>query len=199
VAKPQQTRLNFPLITMSGVCFCLIAYAFPAVSDLIVYDRQLVLQGQVWRLVTGVFVHFSMSHLVWNLLVFCLSAWVVETSGKSKFPLLCILGALIPGVWFAAGIPQMARYGGISGLATAMVVYLCLGRLRRSATERPLWFLILLLVMAKSVMETITGTPLFVKIDGPAFYAMPWAHAIGGAVALAVYGWEVKGGKWNPS
>ena len=41
-------------------------------ATLLEYDRAAILHGEVWRLVTGHFVHWSVGHLAWDLLAFAI-------------------------------------------------------------------------------------------------------------------------------
>jgi len=73
--------MRFPVITLSVASASLITYAVPWLTDLFIYDRQHVLGGQLWRLFTAPFVHFSASHLIWNLLVFAGAGCAIEFAG----------------------------------------------------------------------------------------------------------------------
>jgi len=51
------------------------------VADAAQYDRAALLRGEVWRLVTGHFVHWSLSHLVWDVLAFLILGAICEGGG----------------------------------------------------------------------------------------------------------------------
>lgn len=82
-------------------------------------------RGQIWRLFTPVFLHFSVLHLLFNL------AWWWYLGGRTeqrygvfKLAVLLISGALIPNVLQA--MVSDTLFGGMSGVTYALVGYLWL-------------------------------------------------------------------------
>jgi GlpG protein len=74
-----------------------------------------ILHGEVWRLVTPAFVHFSLSHLIFNLLSFRYLGNLVESViGTPRMGLLLLLCTLVANIaqytW-----AQSSVFGGISG------------------------------------------------------------------------------------
>ena len=90
-------------------------------------------RGQIWRLFTPVFLHFSVLHLLFNL------AWWWYLGGRTeqrygvfKLTVLLISGALIPNVLQA--MVSGTLFGGMSGVTYALIGYLWL-RERNSADQ----------------------------------------------------------------
>lgn len=82
-------------------------------------------RGQIWRLFTPVFLHFSVLHLVFNL------AWWWYLGGRTeqrygviKLAIVLISGALIPNVLQA--MVSGSLFGGMSGVTYALLGYLWL-------------------------------------------------------------------------
>ncbi len=180
-----ETRI--PLITLAAVSASLIAYAAPQLADLLVYDRQHVLDGQLWRLLTAPFVHFSASHLAWNILVFAAAGCVTELAGHQRFGFVCILAIAVPGLVFLATKPDLTRYGGLSALATGTVAYLSLCQAQQARRDRWLWIALFALLPVKILVEAGIEAPIFAQASSTAFRVLPSAHAVGVAAAAVVF------------
>jgi len=178
---------DFPLITAGVIGASLFAFCLPSVSSILVYRSGLEKSGEVWRLLTGHFVHFSLSHLGYNLLAFGLIGYVLEKRNRTRYASLCILSAITITLFFLLFRPSLVEYGGLSGLITAATVYLCLESIVRADPPRPLWFLLLALLAGKIGYEVVTTTAVFVDCTGGPFSVVPSAHVVGGLTALGGY------------
>lgn len=186
---------RLPTITLSFAFFSLIVYSWPNLQDLFVYDRQAILKGEAWRLITAPFVHFSPSHIFWDLVVFVAAGWRIEVAGYRRYWLVCCLAALIPGPIFLLVSPELARYGGLSGLATGAVVYLSLCEAKGTDRNRIPWLTILALTGIKVIIEFVTGAPIFTSATDMQFRVLPSVHVVGIVAALAalLWAWPSKG------
>lgn len=173
-----------PKLTLTVFLVALVVYGLPGLSSFFVYDRSAILNGHFWRLLTAPFVHFSLGHLCWNLIVFAVAGCLIEMAGFRFFWLVCGLAGVVPGGLFLLMSPALEHYGGLSGLATAAVVYFCLCRARRERRNRSLWLLILLLTAIKIFFELFTGAPVFVQTAGTPFRVLPSVHVVGFLSAL---------------
>lgn len=187
----QQARLKFrlPLLSCLLVGGSLLVTLCPFLPEALVYDRQAVLGGEWWRLFTAPLIHFSVSHLMWNLLVFGVAGWAVEQAGYRGFWLVCALACGLPGPLYLLAAPELARYGGFSGVATAAVVFFCACSLSKLPKNRPIWLAILVLTAVKIAVEAVWGASVFAQADSVTFRVLPSAHVVGylGAIAVAFY------------
>jgi rhomboid family GlyGly-CTERM serine protease len=167
----------------------IIAYGFPRLSDLLVYDRQAILSGELWRLLTAPFVHFSPSHIFWDVLVFGAAGFAIEAAGYRGFWLICTFATIIPSLVFLLTSPELEFYGGLSGLAIGAVAYFCLCNVLKRKKNRVIWVFILVGMGAKIVAETAMGFPLFVQTGSIAFRLLPSVHIIGYLGAFAAIIW----------
>jgi rhomboid family GlyGly-CTERM serine protease len=193
VAQQEGLSWRVPLLTLALVAASLLAYAVPGWGERLLYDRQAILAGQWWRLVSAPLGHFSASHLGWNLLVFGAAGWAVESAGYRYFWLVCALAAVLPGVCYLLWVPRLAVYGGLSGLATGAVAYRCFGGLRDRERACVLWRLILALVVAKIALEAVWTEPLFARAAERPFRALPLVHGVGLAAAALATFWPGRG------
>ena len=93
----------------------------------------------------------------------------------------------------------MSSYGGLSGVATAAVVYLALSGVKESppwlerrtsppATKQNwIWWGTLLLVALKMILEWATGQALFAGAGREQFVSEPLSHLLGGLSATFVW------------
>ena len=188
MARPETLKNRLPLITIFFVCASLITYVWPYISELLVYDRQAIINGELWRLFSAPLVHFSASHLCWNVLVLAAAGWLAEKADPRGFLIVCAFSAILPGLMFLWGSPELMRYGGLSGLATGAVVYLCLRKVIATDRDKLIWLTILVLVGLKLIVEIVTGNPLFVRAD-TSFHVLPAAHFFGSVGALVGLMW----------
>lgn len=91
------------------------------------YQRSAILQGELWRLVTGHLVHYSTRHLVSNLLAFiALASWLEIRIGWRNC-MKFLLGSMLfisAALWLL--VPEMEVYAGISGINYALLGVLLL-------------------------------------------------------------------------
>jgi rhomboid family GlyGly-CTERM serine protease len=175
-----------PTLTLTLAALALFVYAVPALGEVLVYDRAAILSGEVWRLLTGNWVHFSSNHLVYDLLAFTLAGCIIEGQGQRGLGLLCLVSTTVIGVGLLALEPEMQRYGGLSGVAFAVIVYLALGGLGEKGSWRRMCWTALSLVIGKIAWEMATGRALFVAPTNDNAAVVPLSHALGAVSALLV-------------
>lgn len=128
--------LAFALIVISVAVFVLMHFSdsvedflrFSAIvrgPDGFWYDTGLdaIEHGQVWRLITPAFLHFSVWHILFNMLgMRYLGERIEMRKGTWRFALICLVAAIggNVGEFFASG----GRFGGMSGVVFALAGYL---------------------------------------------------------------------------
>jgi hypothetical protein len=96
------------------------------------------------------------------------------------------VAAPLLGVSFLAGAPAMQFYGGLSGLATGVVVLLALGQWTHDPRGRAWWGGVLVLVALKIGADAVRPAPLFAAFGGDIRPSV-LAHAAGAALAAAFF------------
>jgi rhomboid family GlyGly-CTERM serine protease len=169
----------------SLLLFLLALPAFlPGAARWLELDRSAVARGEVWRLVTGHWTHWTLDHLLWDVLTFLLLAILCETWISRRALLATVAGSALlisAGVWVA--LPGLSCYRGLSGIDSALFVLLAVALLRRESGARAgLAGVAVLLFLAKAAWEVSTGSTLFA--DSAGFVPVPLAHLLGGAWGL---------------
>jgi rhomboid family GlyGly-CTERM serine protease len=178
VRRNVSSHLLFTLLAGLGVA---LAAAGPRVFVALVYQRDAILRGQVWRPLTCHFVHAGPAHLVWNLAGTALVALALG-------PALRVRGWLLAGLAAAGGSslgvlllqPEVRVMAGLSALLHGLLAAGAAAEVRRG--ERLGWaFLIVLAV--KVAWEQISGpTPLTRAALGGGIAT--GAHAFGALAGL---------------
>ena len=175
------------------IALTLIVASQPALAPALLYDRAAVVQGDYWRLWTGHLVHFGPSHLFWNLLVFALASIWVERLAPARTRLLLALAPGVIGLALLALDPVLEIYGGLSGLAAAMLAFLALTQLaQKSGAPRPtsdrwFWRGVLALILIKIAVEFAVEQPLFARFAPSGVRPVPLAHLMGFLTASLVH------------
>jgi rhomboid family GlyGly-CTERM serine protease len=184
------------MIHLRSICHPIAFFALPAalvaflpsVGERLVLDRAALMDGgEIWRLWTGHWVHFSTSHLAWNLLVLLVAGTWLERVRPGLLLRNVFFAAPLIGLAVLAGEPRLHSYGGLSGLATGVVVLLALHQVRAPGAPRLVWTALLALVAAKSVHDLAAPDALFASYDLPGVRTSATAHAAGATVALLHY------------
>lgn len=170
----------------------LAAYLLPSLGAVLIYDRSAILGGELWRLATGHWVHFSASHLAYDVAVLGITGWIIESRGYRYFPTLCLLSALLIGLVMLIALADMALYGGLSGVAMASTVYMALHGLREPGPWRGACLAILLLSVGKIAIEAVSGQFMLVDSASNSFVPVPLSHVTGAVSGLAIYFWSRK-------
>lgn len=115
-------------LTLVVIIACLAIYALDAIGlpifDELAFHPTLAqfTDWQAWRYVTPAFIHFSVLHLVFNLLWWWyLGGQIEQRLGSGKLFILLIVGAALPNIaeFFVSG----SRFGGLSGVVYALLGY----------------------------------------------------------------------------
>ena len=115
-------------LTLVVIIACLAIYALDAIGlpifDELAFHPTLAqfTDWQAWRYITPAFIHFSVLHLVFNLLWWWyLGGQIEQRLGSGKLFILLIVGAALPNIaeFFASG----PRFGGLSGVVYALLGY----------------------------------------------------------------------------
>ena len=178
-----------------AVAACLVI-AFPPAADWLQYDRSAVAGGQLWRIVTCHLTHWSFEHLFWDVTALLFLGFVIEQDKRRRFLTCMGLSAVLIPLSVHACMPELSTYRGLSGIDSAAFMLLAVTLLADSWDQRDWgWTLVCTAVMggfaAKTGLEFVTGTTLFVDAAASEMLPVPLAHVIGAGVGVLC------GVQWN--
>lgn len=156
----------------------------PGAAGLFELERTRLLDGELWRLLTGHLAHYSSEHWLLDALAFLALALTCARRAPARTAATLALAALAIPLAVLAFLPEMQRYRGLSGLDSALFG-LCLAlELRTPGSRQAL--LAGALFAAKLAFELFTGRALFLDSLALGFTPVPLAHAFGASVGLAL-------------
>lgn len=150
---PYIRRFSIPLSVT--VCVTLILILGSGVKNWLRFDRSAILDGEVWRLLTGHFAHLGNSHAIMNLLGLWL-CWLLL--GKQLKPVTSLIALLVGCVGISLGLlllnPELRWYVGLSGVLHTLFVYGCLMEIRAGHRDAIVLFLF---ISGKLIWEQLAG------------------------------------------
>ena len=186
-ATPAASIARWPWATGVVTLLALAAAASPRAGEALVYDRLLVMDGEWWRLFTGHWMHFSPSHLFWNLVVLVPAGVWVERLAPTRTRVLFLVAPVVIGLTLFAADLSLMRFAGLSGVAAAVIALLALTQLSAGRTDLWFWRGVLALIAVKIGVELALGRPSFAQFTDASVRPVPLAHLAGVICAGAVH------------
>lgn len=183
-------RLNAIPVPVWTLLLCGVAaavYCLPLAQPALVYNRAAVADGELWRLVTGNLVHWSTPHFLYDVTALLVAGALIEVQRCGHFATLCLASGAVIGVMLYSAMPEIVVFGGLSGVVTAAVTYLCLHGARERGAWKWLCLLALACIVTKLGLEMAFGYSLTVGAGSQTFDPVPLSHAVGAATALLMF------------
>ncbi|PAJ70138.1 rhombosortase [Pseudoalteromonas sp. NBT06-2] len=135
----------------------LISFSFASLSlnPLLEFDRSLIQEGQIWRILTGQFVHSNWYHLLLNcggiILIWALHA---EHTSPKRYTFNILFLALFCGLGLYKFYPQTHIYTGLSGLLHGVIIF---GAIKDVNAGMKTGYLLFIGVWCKVLWEQYSG------------------------------------------
>jgi rhomboid family GlyGly-CTERM serine protease len=197
---------RFPSASLLLSFLALTVFLIPGADELFEFSRRSLTHGEIWRLVTCHWTHWSAEHLLWDVLAFAVLAALCEAQLGRRLLLVCLVTATLAisvAVWLF--LPSMEIYRGLSGLDSTLFVLIAVfharhlfrptdpkrgpelptrrsSALRAVPLEPLMWAGALGLFVCKVLYEALSGTALFVESGGTGVVVVPLAHLVGGSI-----------------
>ncbi len=186
-AQAHLTAERLPVWTLAICAGAALLYSMPTLESLLIYDRAAIAHGELWRLATGNLVHLSPTHLAYDLGAFLIAGTIIEIRGYRFFPLLCLSATMLIGIAIFRFEPAIHFFGGLSGVVTAAVTYLCLHGLFEKGVWRWLCTTMLAGLTAKIGIELMLGHSFLLATSAEEFVSVPLSHLAGGITAIILF------------
>ena len=177
-------RLSISWTATSVALVCLALAGLPDVSGL-AFDRQAILGGEVWRLWTGHWVHFSNQQLLLDTSTLVLAAAVAQREFGPRFiTKVLVFGMPALSIGLLVVAPELAYYRGASGLVMLLAFVAGAAYWSRKPGLRAVLVMLGLVVAVKAILDaagfesSMTGLPSGVRVA--------WqAHVLGAGIGWA--------------
>lgn len=186
------TQLRGSIVTLALALFALLVLLIPGWAEGLQFDSQAIAGGQSWRLLTGNLTHWNTDHAFWDVLMFVVLGVMIEGDGRLRFFLLCLTAALGITLTTWCGRPDVQLYRGLSGIDTALFVFLACSLLFRAWQNRrwsealvPIGLLLGFTV--RLMYEAVTGAGLFVDTSRAGFTVLAITHVAGTLIGVSVW------------
>lgn len=157
------------LLTGTAIVLLVLANLLPA--DAMAWSRDALARGELWRLWTGPFSHWSAPHLAGNLAAAAALGLLIGAPARRWIAVLPLAAPLLS-AFLLIGAPALQHYRGLSGLLGVLVVGAAVdgGRTGR---------LVAGLYLAKLAFDTVAGhsSPLL-----PPDVTVTWQAHLGGVL-----------------
>lgn len=185
------TDLRHAAVTLSVALSAVAIQFIPAWAGCLQFERLAIMDGQGWRMLTGHLTHWNLDHLFWDVVMFVVLGAMVERQSRPRFVAVCLVSAFSISLLVLLGQPDLASYRGLSGIDTALFVYLACDQLvnagrQRRWTEVCLPAALLAGFGGKLLYELVTGRTLFVDSQTAGFVVVTMAHAVGAAMGAVL-------------
>jgi len=189
--RGRSRRRRPPGASLALAALAVAAFAVPGLAGRLEYTRDALAAGELWRVVTGHWTHFTTEMLLWDVLAFACLGAVCEIMNRTRF-LVCVgvSAPLIPAaIWIF--VPELTVYRGLSGLDSALFGLLWMTLLRESIRSRDRRVVValavfLVLYAGKLGYEILFDAAFFARNLGSGVEPVPLAHGVGALVGALV-------------
>ena len=171
------------ILPLTGLAVAL--HWLPAVSNALRFERPALAAGELTRVLSCHFTHYSFEHLFWSGGAFLVLGLACEARDRGRTARCLLAAAVAIPLAVYLFLPGMESYGGLSGLDSAL--WMLLGvNLFREGSRRQSRIAVALIAgfLGKTLFELVTGLTLFVDTAASSFVSVPLAHLVGAATGL---------------
>lgn len=138
------------------------------------FSSEAIIKGDIWRLVTGHFIHADASHLFWNGLGMAVLGTLIEQHSKTQWGLALLAGIVSVSALLLSPLSTLDNYCGLSGVLNTFL--LLITWLEWKLTRSWLMVAIACGSVAKAIAEVYLGESLLTHISWPPY---AWSHVAG--------------------
>jgi len=180
----QQMHHGYVLLIIASIVL-LVAFGGHTVTDFFKYQRESVLNGQLWRMFTAPLVHLTWSHALMNLAgLFIIWGLFAQTLSNRAWLILTFCCTLVISAGLLLLQPEVYWYVGLSGLLHS---YFSAGAIADRHMHRFTSILMLILLAGKLSWEQTLG-PLPGSAETAGGKVITEAHLYG-AISGLIVGW----------
>lgn len=171
------------LMVIITMCFLI----FGAMPEALLFDRNKIIEGEYWRLITGHLVHIDFPHFAWNMTALLVLGSILEMRYKitlGKQLRIHLFSALLISILVMCWRPELQWFAGLSGvLNTYFVLFLWHIWLD---FKHPVTILVAIGTLSKITFEAIDGYSVVRVSDFPVVFEAHAAGIVAGILIVAV-------------
>lgn len=171
----QLPRFTLFMVIMAIGLFLL----FGSAPEALVYDRSAIAQGEVWRVITGHWVHSDLEHAVWDIAAFLILACLFVPAMQQRLFTGLLFGMLMLSAYIFLFMPELELYCGLSGILNTILVIGLHGLWHRY--RHPMIPLVAVASLMKIIVESNAGKAIFTNT---AWQSVPEVHLAGFVVGV---------------
>ena len=202
--KSSASALDFPVtLVVAGLATMatLIAIATDVgdqAAPWLVADSARIRAGELWRLLTGPFVHATAGHLLRDLAVCAIVGVAYEAALRRCFPALTATTLVLPTLAVVVVDVELGGYYGLSGMSHGLIAAAITYELMTRRRDRYLVKLAGVALIVKLTYELATGAAMFPMALGDGVREVPVAHSTGALAGAAIVLWHLSGHSPKP-
>jgi rhomboid family GlyGly-CTERM serine protease len=187
LARQGVTAVSVPWGFLLVAAASAVSILTPAWRELLVYNRDAVNAGELWRLWTGNIVHFGWLHFLADTGLWLIIGWFVERAHpKAALISLLLIPLSVTGAVYYFE-PDMIRYAGLSGMNVGYLVFLALTGWQKSWKDW-FWPAVLGIHVLELILESTWGHGM-IQFDDPTVRVATIAHVGGIVFGIVLWLW----------
>lgn len=176
---PSFARRKFPPLTLGIILITALVYGLQILSTLIIGSdlpyryfgkiNELILQGQLWRLVTPILLHGSLPHILSNMYaLFIIGPSIERNYGSKRFLALYLLSGMFGNVFsfLFTLAPSLGASTSIFGLVAAQAVYVYRNRTFFGRAAQPMLMNLGIIIFINMAIGLLPGIDYFGHLGG---------------------------------
>jgi rhomboid family GlyGly-CTERM serine protease len=182
-----------PCVSLLLAACAVAVHLIPGAPERLELNRAAIISRELWRILTGHFVHFGGDHLLWDVLVFVVLGSICERLDRRRFLWTIVGSTLLISTIVAMCLPSIEAYRGLSGvdsalfgLLTGMLFTRCTHACNRIGAIAVLGMVIAFSL--KIAIEVRLGVTVFADSHGGGYAPVPLAHLVGLITGLVCSG-----------
>lgn len=166
---------GLPWRTLGVVTLAVSLFLLPeTIFEALLFDRQAIFSGELWRLLSGHLLHGDNNHLSLNLLAFLILSTIIEHSSPKQYWSTLLFSMTGVAVGLLLWSTELNYYCGLSGVLNSLLMIVLVDRWRMTAN--PLFIVIGIGAGIKVLIEMQTANAIF---SNTSLMVVPESHLLG--------------------
>lgn len=180
ILKKGRTILKSYSLSLIFMSLSVLLYSYFINPKVLAFNKEAILQFEIWRWFSAHFTHADLEHLTWNLCAMLILSIIIESYNKSLLIVSTIVSIFTINTYLWFNEQLVSYYVGFSGVLNTLLVVALYNQIKQVEKQDHLrkWIIICIFCMSllKIFLELFNDISLFSSIS---WQALPQAHLIG--------------------